>query len=99
VQDLRFRSWTDAATGEICLALTPTCDVQGDLELVPLGPGGAAEEGYVLPLSDAHISVSGEKVPVQHAGNVIEGVVLTADKTTVIRLTLSTPHRYRLGVK
>jgi len=99
VQDLRFRSWTDAATGEICLALTPTCDVQGDLELVPLGPGGAAEEGYVLPLSDAHISVSGEKVPVQHAGNVIEGVVLTAGKTTVIRLTLSTPHRYRLGVK
>lgn len=99
VQDLRFRSWTDAATGEICLALTPTSDVHGDLELVPLGPGGVAEESYVLPLSDANMTVSGEKVPVQHAGNVIKALDLTADSTTVIRLTLSTRHRYRLGVK
>ena len=99
VQDIRFRSWTDAQTGEICLALTPTCDIQGDLELVALGPGGAAEEDYVLPLTDAHITVSGEKVPVQHAGNTMKELYLTANNTTVIRLTLSTRHRYRLGVK
>ncbi|MDB0039017.1 hypothetical protein N9F54_00440 [Actinomycetota bacterium] len=98
-QDVRFRSWMDPANDEICLALTPFCDVQGDLELTPLGPGGTPEAEYTLPVSDAHITVSGERVPIHLAGNVLKDLNLTANNTTEIRLTMSTRRRYRLGVK
>jgi hypothetical protein len=81
------------------LALTSPKDVQGDLELVPLGPGGAAEDGYTLPVSSAHVATSGKAQPIAHAGNVLLDLQLGAGDTTVIRLTLSSPHRYRLGVK
>lgn len=96
---IRFRSWSDAATGDVCLALTASEDVCGDIELVAVGPGGSIEEDYELPIVSASITTGGVSVPVKHDGNVIFQLELKADVTSQVRLQLSSNHRYRLGIK
>ena len=97
--DVRFRSWTDAATGELCLALTAHKDVAGDIELVALGPGGTMEDDYTLPISAARLVAEHGEIPVTHADNVLKDLHLQQDSTAHLRLSFSTHHRYRLGVK
>lgn len=97
--DIRFRSWTDAATGDLCLALTAREDITGDIELVALGPGGAMEDDYTLPISAARILANGTATPITHADNVLKDFHLVEGVTTQVRLTFSTQHRYRLGVR
>ncbi len=97
--DVRFRSWTDASTGELCLALTAADELNSDLELVALGPGGSSEDGYTLPISAAKVADHGGTTALTHAGNVIKDLHLPRGATTLVRLTLSSDHRYRLGVK
>lgn len=96
---VRFRSWTDAATGDLCLALTSREDLNGDVELVALGPGGAMEDDYTLPISAARVLVNGSASSVAHADNVLKDIHLVEGVTTQVRLTFSNQHRYRLGVK
>jgi hypothetical protein len=97
--DVRFRSWTDAATGELCLAVTSGRDVFGDLELVALGAGGAAEDDYILPITAARLTNASGSQPIAHVDNTLKALRLTEGLTSHLRLTLSSNHRYRLGVK
>lgn len=97
--DVRFRSWSDAVSGDVCLALTPTEDINGDLELVALGPGGSIETDYQLPIDDGYLTTGGVSTLLKHNGNILAQLQLRAGVTSHIRLKLSSNHRYRLGVK
>jgi hypothetical protein len=97
--DVRFRSWSDASNGDVCLALTPSEDIRGDLELVPLGPGGSIESAYELPIVEGALMTSGSHVPLVCKGNLLTSLELKAGVTSHIRLKLKSDHRYRLGVK
>ncbi|MGM0930067.1 MAG: hypothetical protein ACQEXN_10190 [Actinomycetota bacterium] len=97
--DISFRSWSDASTGDLCMAITALEDVSGDLEIVPLGPGGSVEDDYTLPISEGLMTVKGTSVPLGYQGNVLSQLQLTAGITSHVRLKLSSRHRYRLGVK
>lgn len=96
--DIRFRSWSEDVSGDICLALTAGEDVHGDLELVALGPGGA-EEKYILPVTSATVTVDGMTSPVTWNDNVLVGLDLPAGLTARVRLSVPPGHRYRLGVR
>lgn len=97
--DLRFRSWSDAESGDLCLALTPIRDITGDLELVPLGPGGSIEDDYVLPIAGGTVTTMGVVEELSYKDNVLAQIELKAGVTTQVRLRLSSNHRYRLGIK
>lgn len=97
--DIRFRSWSDDVSGDICLALTSNSDVRGDLELVALGPGGAVEENYTLPVTSATVTVDGVTSPVAWNDNVLMDLDLHAGLTARVRLSVPPGHRYRLGVR
>jgi hypothetical protein len=97
--DVRFRSWSDASTGHLYLALTAHEDIAGDLELVALGPGGSMEDDYKLPITTGVMVTNGTAAPLSHQGNVLSNLQLQAGVTSQIRLTLSSAHRYRLGIK
>jgi hypothetical protein len=96
--DIRFRSWSEDVSGDICLALTAGEDVHGDLELVALGPGGA-EEKYTLPVTSATVTVDGVTSPITWNDNVLVGLDLSAGLTARVRLSVPPGHRYRLGVR
>jgi len=81
------------------MAVTSSKDVQGDLELVALGPGGRSEDDYDLPISAAFEVSAGREIPIEHEGNSFRGLSLAANSTRLIRVDLTSPHRYRLGVK
>ena len=97
--DVRLRTWTDSATGQLVVAVTAAKNVKGDLELVALGAGGRTEDDYDLPFSVAFEDVGGSRVAIEHEGNAFKGLTLEAGTTRIIRVDLSAPHRYRLGVK
>ena len=97
--DVRLRTWTDAATGHLIVAVTASSDIQGDLELVALGPGGRSEDDYDLPISAAFEIHEGTVIPIEHEGNSFRDLRLAANSTRLIRVDLSSPRRYRLGVK
>lgn len=97
--DVRFRSWCEAATGDLCLSITAGESVEGDLELVPLGPGGNMEDGFVLPLSGGTVTTGSTQLAISIKGNVLSNLKLEAGVTSHIRLKLSAAHRYRLGIK
>lgn len=97
--DVRFRSWSDHGTGTLNLALTATEDLLGDLELVAIGAGGTAEEDYVLPITYVDLLDGADRSPIAWDANVLSDVLLTAGKTTRIRLLLKHSHRYRLDIK
>jgi hypothetical protein len=97
--DVRFRSWSDASAGDLYLTLTPSEDIAGDLELVALGAGGRAEDDYKLPIAESAITTNGETMSLTHEGNVLSGLNLTANVTSQVRITLTSGHRYRLGIK
>lgn len=97
--DVRFRSWSDPATGELIMALTAAADIAGSLELVALGPGGTEEDDYQLPIADVVMETSDGIVGVAREGNTLTDVSLQAGITSQLRLKLASSHRYRLGVK
>ncbi|WP_372698243.1 hypothetical protein [Arthrobacter sp. JSM 101049] len=97
--DIRFRSWSDATTGDVCLALTSPEDISGDVQLLALGPGGSVEEDYELPIDNASIITAGVTTPLKHKGNILAQLELKAGTTSQVRLKLSSNHRYRLGIK
>ncbi|WDF35076.1 hypothetical protein PTW37_16355 (plasmid) [Arthrobacter agilis] len=97
--DVRFRSWSDTGASDIYLALTPTEDINGDLELVALGPGGRSEDDYQLPIASSTITTNGKASPLTHKGNTLTDMSLSANVTSQVRISLSSNHRYRLGIK
>jgi hypothetical protein len=97
--DVRFRSWTDGASSDLCIALTASEDLSGELELVALGPGGTSEDDYVLPIETAVLQSDDGETSLPIDGNVLANVALKAGVTSQVRLRLATSHRYRLGVK
>ncbi|MCQ1950812.1 hypothetical protein NNX28_12860 [Arthrobacter sp. zg-Y859] len=97
--DVRFRSWCEGGTGDLCLSITAAESIEGDLELVPLGPGGSMEDGFVLPIKGGTVSTGSTHVALKNKGNVLSNLKLEAGVTSHIRLKLSSPHRYRLGIK
>lgn len=97
--DVRFRSWSDASTGDIFLALTASEDITGDLELIALGPGGSLEDDFQLPIVNGSMMADGGSIPLDHKGNVLTQLELKAGVRSQVRLKLSSNHRYRLGVK
>jgi hypothetical protein len=97
--DIRFRSWTDSSTKDLCLALTADQALSGDLELVALGPGGSAEDDYLLPIETAVMRTGTVESTLPVDGNVLSNVHLQAGVTAQVRIRLSSTHRYRLGVK
>lgn len=97
--NVRFRSWSDASSGDVCLALTSLEDISGDVQLLALGPGGSIEEDYELPIDKVSIITAGVTSPLKHQGNTLTQLELKAGTTSQVRLTLSSNHRYRLGIK
>lgn len=96
---VRFRSWTDARTGILRVALTPHADVAGELGLVPLGPGGSREDDYLLPITSVVMERDGVRTSLDHDGNIIKGLDLREGQTTIVEMTFATRHRYRLAVR
>lgn len=98
---LRFRSWdsgkVDEQTAMLTLAITAHTDQAGDLELVALGPGGAPEKGYSLPIVRARVwGDDGQSSDLDFSENTLMGVRLAAGKLTRIDLHLPAGERYRL---
>jgi hypothetical protein len=97
--DVRFRSWSDHGTGTLNLALTASEDLFGDVELIAIGAGGAAEDDYILPIAGIDLLDGTGTSPIAWSANVLSGIPLTAGKTTRLRLRLEHGHRYRLDIK
>jgi hypothetical protein len=101
--EVRFRSWSapSPVRGRTTLqvALTSQEDIQGDLELITLGAGGAPEPDYALPILSAHMVVDGARDSVGWKGNVLKAVKLVGGQTTRLEIELEAGHRYRLDVK
>lgn len=100
--DVTFRSWSQGINGDggqrIALALTAHGDIEGDLELVPLGPGGAPESGYDLQILQARLNQNGSTSELSYRGNTLKGLALSAGATTRVELVIPSNIRYRLGV-
>lgn len=99
---VRFRSWSAPSSGgrtTLRVALTAQGDVQGDIELITLGAGGAPEPDYTLPVLSAQIVVNGTRENVEWKGNVFKDVQLVGGQTTRLDIELAAGHRYRLDVK
>jgi hypothetical protein len=100
---VNFRSWSalSPAQGRTTLqvALTAQDDVQGDIELITLGAGGAPELGYELPVLSAQMIVDGARESIEWEGNVFKAVKLVEGRTTRLEIELEAGHRYRLAVK
>lgn len=101
--EVSFRSWSAAppvgGRTTLQVALTAQEDIQGDLELITLGAGGAPEPDYELPILSAHMVVDGANDSVSWKGNVLEAVKLAGGQTTHLEIELEAGHRYRLDVK
>lgn len=97
--EVRFRSWSagDVEGGgqAICLSLTSGRDLEGDLQLVPLGPGGSPDTDFDLGIRNVR-TLEGEEL--QHEGNTLRGLILTAGETLRVDVVVPAALRYRLGV-
>lgn len=96
---VRFRSWSDNSSKEIVVAVSASQSQSGDIELVPLGPNGEAEDDYTLPLQDVAQVIDGERIDLSFDGNVIKNIVIPAGQRAEIRLRLNSQQRYRLGMR
>jgi hypothetical protein len=100
---VRFRSWSAPSTvhGRTTLqvALTAAENLEGDIELMTLGAGGAPEPDYELPILSAHMVVEGARENVAWKGNVLKDVKLAEGRTARLEIELEAGHRYRLEVK
>lgn len=100
--DVVLRSWSRGANhdGEqrIALALTAHGDVAGDLELVPLGHGGAAESGFDLQIMRVSLIGDASTSDLAHRGNTLRDLDLRAGVPTQLEIVLPSDMRYRLGV-
>lgn len=97
--EVRFRSWSDHDTRSLNIALTSARDLLGDLELVAIGAGGAAEEDYILPITGIDLLKGTEITSVAWKNNVLTDLSLAAGETTRLLLRLDRPARYRLDIK
>jgi hypothetical protein len=57
------------------------------------------EDDYELPIAQGVVVTNGLTAPLSRQGNVLSNLQLQAGVTSQIRLTLSSVHRYRLGIK
>lgn len=100
---VRFRSWAAPSPAHcrttLQVALTAREDVEGDIELVTLGAGGAPEPDYKLPILSAHIVIDGARESVKWKDNVLKAVKLVEGQTARLEIELEAGHRYRLDVK
>jgi hypothetical protein len=100
---VHFRSWAapSPVRGQTTLqvALTSHESIEGDIELVTLGAGGAPEPDYTLPILSAHMVIDGTPQSVEWEGNVFKDVKLVEGWTTRLEIDLEAGHRYRLDVK
>jgi hypothetical protein len=101
--DIRFRSWSgsasDAGQSLLCVALTSTEGVSGDIEFVPLGPGGSPEPDYELPVLGARLTTSSGSTPIEWTKNTFRSIALPAGETARLEIELPHGHRYRLDVR
>lgn len=96
---ISMRSWTDSGTGDLIMKLRSSKNVQGDLTLCALGPGGTIEEGFILPIKNVTLLGEHGKVSLPISGNTVKGVVLEGEPATAkLRIELSQNRRFRLGV-
>lgn len=97
--EIAFRSWSagtaDDGSQVIRLALTARQDLEGDLALVPLGPGGAPDVDFDLGIRSVR-TVSGEEL--EHAGNLLLGLAFVEGETQRLDVVVPATLRYRLGV-
>lgn len=100
--DVRFRSWASSgATSDetlLVVSLTARSDIAGDLQLVPLGPGGAMEDTYVLPIRSVERLTGNGPESIEFEGNVLQDLDLAADDTTRLQIAMPAGFRFRLGV-
>lgn len=96
---VRFRSWSDNDSKEIVLSVSSSQGQSGDIELVPLGPNGEAEDDYTLPLHTAAQLVDGKRIDLAFDGNVIKDIVIPPGQRAELRLRLNSQQRYRLGMR
>ena len=97
--DVRFRSWSEPGTDYLVVVLNSAADLEGELELVAIGAGGSAEEGYLLPIVGAELITETGSLPLGWRGNTLSTISLSANKSVRIKLILEPGHRYRLDVK
>lgn len=101
--DVRFRSWIAPShtTGRSVLTVALTADraLTGELELIALGPGGAPEPDFVLPVSAARLVSATSRWDISWTGNTFRGIQLEEGATTRLEIELPAGHRYRLGVR
>jgi hypothetical protein len=97
--EVQFRSWStgqvDGASRAIRLALTAGMDLEGDLALVPLGPGGVPDADFDLGIRSVR-TLAGQEL--EHEGNVLRRLRLNAGETLRIDVVVPAALRYRLGV-
>lgn len=97
--EVAFRSWSagavDGGGQAIRLALTSRHDLEGDLQLVPLGPGGSPDPDFDLGIRSVR-TLTGEEL--HHEGNTVRGLTLAAGETLRVDVVVPATLRYRLGV-
>ena len=100
---VNFRSWSAPSPTQgrtmLLVTLSAQDDVQGDLELITLGAGGAPEPGYELPVLSAQMIIDGKRESVEWEGNVFKAVKLVEGRTARLEIELEAGHGYRLAVK
>lgn len=96
---VRFRSWSDSNSKEIVVSVSSPQGQSGDIELVPLGPNGEAEDDYTLPMQNVAQVIDGQRVDLSFEGNVIKNIVIPSGQRAEIRLSLDSQQRYRLGMR
>lgn len=96
---VRFRSWSDSNSKEIVVSVSSPQGQSGDIELVPLGPNGEAEDDYTLPMQNVAQIIDGERVDLSFDGNVIKNILIPSGQRAEIRLSLISQQRYRLGMR
>jgi hypothetical protein len=103
VGQVHFRSWSAPSPVDgrttLQVALTAQENVEGDIELITLGAGGAPEPDYALPILSAHMVVDGTREDIERNGNVFKNVKLVEGRTTRLEIELEAGRRYRLDVK
>lgn len=96
--NITFRSWY-AGSGKIEMVVSSADDAEGDIELVPLGPGGSVEDKYILPITSVTAVTREGVFDLVWTNNTIHNLKLNARERVRIRVSMDTEKRYRLGVK
>ena len=73
--------------------------VGGDLKLLALGPGGAPEKTYQLPIVGARLETTDGTKSIDHDGSTLKALQFEKGKSVRLVLTLPEGTRFRLGVE